>query len=373
MSLKARFVLAVALTALFSVSLTGYLSYHAASEHVPRAIGRMYGVRAGMGAADNRPVGIGAEAASTELLGVLRSATVRSAGIAMALAAAVGAWLAIRSSRPIDRLADVTRRYGAGERDLRADVTGPHEVAGLARVFNTAADQVRDEEEQRKRFTTDIAHELRTPLTILKSELEAIQDGVMEQDGETVPNLLQQVDLLSRLVQDLRTLTLAESGGLALRRAPVDLAGLVTSAMRSFAARAAEAGMSLDVRTEPAVIDADEERILQVVNALLDNAMRHAPRGGHVAISLRNEAPRAVLEVCDDGPGVPPEHRAHVFERFYRSDASRERSSGGSGLGLAIVAALVALHGGTVTLHDREGGGACFQVSLPIRAASERL
>lgn len=377
MSLKARFVLAVALTALFSVSLTGYLSYRAASEHVPRTIGRMYGVRAGMGAADDRPMGMGAEAASAELLGVLRSATVRSAGIAMALAAAVGAWLAIRSSRPIDRLADVTRRYGAGERDLRADVTGPHEVAGLAQVFNTAADQVRDEEEQRKRFTTDIAHELRTPLTILKSELEAVQDGLMQADTETVGQLLQQVDLLTRLVQDLRTLTLAEAGELSLERRTLDLGTLVAGALGAFAARAAASGVDLTATAEPdVVVEGDAERLLQVVNALVDNALRHVPAGGHVDVEVRHVAPGANGDhdagvcagvfVCDDGPGVPDEHVPRLFERFYRVDPARSRASGGSGLGLSIVAAIVALHGGSVEATARPGGGTCFQVTLPV-------
>lgn len=376
MSLKMRFVVAVALTALFSVTLTGYLSYRAAGEHVPRAFGRMWTARFGA-AADERQPPMGAEVASQELLGTLRRATIQAAAIAMAAAAAAGGWLAIRTSRPIDRLAEVTRRHGAGERGLRADVHGPHEVAELARVFNAAADQIRDDEEQRKRFTTDVAHELRTPLTILKSELEAVQDGLMQADAETVGQLLQQVDLLTRLVQDLRTLTLAEAGELSLERRTVDLGALVTGALGVFSARAASTDVELTSSAEPEVlVQGDAERLLQVINALVDNALRHVPAGGHVHVEVIRKAPsddmdpgavaRAGVLVCDDGPGVPDEHLPHLFRRFYRVDPARSRSSGGSGLGLAIVAAIVALHGGSVDATARPGGGTCFQVTLPV-------
>lgn len=378
MSLKMRFVVAVALTALFSVSLTGYLSYRAAGEHVPRAFGRMWTARFGA-AAEERQTPMGAEIASEELLGTLRRATIQAAAIAMAVAAAAGGWLAIRTSKPIDRLSEVTRRHGAGERDLRADVHGPHEVAELARVFNTAADQIRDEEEQRKRFTTDVAHELRTPLTILKSELEAIQDGLMQADAENVGQLLQQVDLLTRLVQDLRTLTLAEAGELSLEREPIDLGSLVTSALGAFTSRASAAGAQLesDVRAG-VIVSGDGERLLQVINALMDNALRHVPEGGSIAVGVDRRAEgigngaqleRACLSVCDDGPGVPEEHMPKLFHRFYRADPARSRASGGSGLGLAIVAAIVALHGGSVEATARPGGGTCFRVRLPTEGA----
>src|SRR5690606_19863384 len=169
----------------------------------------------------------------------------------------------------------VTRRHGAGERDLRADVHGPHEVAELARVFNTAADQIRDEEEQRKRFTTDVAHELRTPLTNLKSELEAIQDGLMQADAENVGQLLQQVDLLTRLVQDLRTLTLAEAGELSLQREPIDLGSLVTSALGAFTSRASAAGAQLESDVRAGVtVSGEGERQLLYIYAILDSAIR---------------------------------------------------------------------------------------------------
>ncbi|MDF1522313.1 MAG: histidine kinase dimerization/phospho-acceptor domain-containing protein, partial [Trueperaceae bacterium] len=228
MTLAVRLVLAVVLTAVFSVTVTGYLSMQAASEPVARAFG-MPDARGQRPGATARPMA-GAAAASRQLLSELRTATWRAAAIALAAAAVAGGWIASRASRPLERLADVTRRYGAGARDARAAPSGPSEVVALARAFNDLADRLQEEEGQRRRFTSDVAHELRTPLTVLKSELEAIEDGLMEADPATVAQLLQQVDLLARLVQDLRTLASAESGEMELERASFDLGGLVASA-----------------------------------------------------------------------------------------------------------------------------------------------
>jgi two-component system, OmpR family, sensor histidine kinase BaeS len=371
MSLASRLLLTVGLTAVFSASLTGYLSYRAASERVPRAFGMAMGHGpGGMAAGEGRgmaaaPAASGAAVASHLLLGELQDVTVRAAGIALAVALAAGGFIAFRSTRPIAHLADVTRRYGAGERDLRALPVGRDEVAALARVFNATADRLQAEEAQRVRFTTDVAHELRTPLTVLKSELEAVQDGVMTADAETVAGLLGEVDLLTRLVNDLRLLTLAESRELVLERGPVALDQVATAAARAFQSRAHGAHVRVDVDAEPVQAWGDPDRLHQVVNALLDNALRHAGSPGLVRVRTERSGHAAVLEVSDDGPGIPPEHRAHVFERFYRVDASRGRASGGSGLGLAIVAAIVDLHGGRVEALDRDGGGATFRVTLP--------
>ena len=371
MSLASRLLLTVALTALFSVSLTGYLSYRSATERVPRAFGLMQSPRGGGGGgpmAQAPSTAPGAIGASRALLSELQGATLRSAAIALAVAMLAGGWIALRASEPITRIADVTRRYGAGERGLRATQRGPSEVVALARVFNDTADRLQAEEDQRQRFTTDVAHELRTPLTVLKSELEAIQDGLMEADPATVQQLLQQVDLLGRLVTDLRLVTLAEAGELALQRAPTDLARLVTDAVRAFESRATGAGVGVDVQAEPVQAHVDADRLQQVVNALLDNALRHVGDGGSVLVRVAGEGDRAVLEVLDDGPGIAAEDLPHVFRRFYRGDPARRKLTGGSGLGLAIVAAIVELHGGTVEAMAREGGGAHFRVTVPARA-----
>jgi two-component system, OmpR family, sensor histidine kinase BaeS len=374
MSLVARLVLTVALTALFSATLTGYLSYRAASERVPRAFGVTAargagpGGAGGAGAAVGGSGGGGAAHASELLLSELQRATIQAAGLALAVAVVGGGWIALRSSRPILRLAAVARRYADGERTLRADPAGPREVAGLGRVFNDLADRLRSEEEQRRRFTTDVAHELRTPLTVLKSELEAIEDGLMVADPDTVAQLLQQVDLLARLVQDLRLLTQAEAGELTLQREAVDVGALVTGASGAFRARAAEAEVRLAVDAPPVVALVDAERLQQLLNALLDNALRHAPAGSEVRTVVARRGAEVDIEVLDQGPGIPADQRAQVFQRLYRVDPARHRAAGdsGSGLGLAIVAAIAALHGGRVAALERAGGGARFRVSLPL-------
>lgn len=371
MSLALRLLLAVALTALFSVSVTGYLSHRSAMERVPRAFGLTHGPRGGGGGPMAEAAGTttpGALGASRALLAELQGATLRSALIALAGAAAVGGWIAVRASRPITRLAEVTRRYGAGERSLRATPQGPSEVVALARVFNDTADRLQAEEDQRQRFTTDVAHELRTPLTVLKSELEAIQDGLMEADPETVQQLLQQVDLLARLVNDLRLVTLAEAGALTLHQAPSDVAALVVDVATAFEARASTEGVRVEVDAQPAWSDIDADRLYQVVNALLDNALRHARSRVTVAVAPR--AREAIVRVSDDGPGIAEEDRPHVFQRFYRGDPARRSHAGGSGLGLAIVKAIVELHGGRVGVSSASEGGACLEVALPLSAVA---
>jgi two-component system, OmpR family, sensor histidine kinase BaeS len=371
MSLAARLLVAVVVTALFSVGLTGYLSHRSASERVPRAFGMVQAQRGGGAGAtadlESRAMGqaSGAMGASRALLAELRRSTVQAAAIALGAAVLGGGWIALRASVPITRLADVTRRYGAGERGLRASPRGPAEVIALARVFNDTANRLQAEEDQRRRFMADVAHELRTPLTVLKSELEAIQDGLMQADPETLHQLVQQVDLLGRLVADLRTLTLAEAGELALDHGPIDLAGVARDAAGSFAARARLAGARLELDLAPAVAVGDADRLRQVVNALLDNALRHSTAGTCVCVRVFPGADGAVLEVLDDGPGIAPEARPYLFQRFFCGDPARRRATGGSGLGLAIVAAIVDLHGGRVEVLERDGGGTRLRVTLP--------
>ena len=366
MSLAVRVLLTVALTALFSASLTGYLSYRAASERVPRAFGVAQAPRGG-GPGGAGPIAEpgGATGASRALLAELQGATVNAATIALVVAMVVGGWIALRASAPIAQLAEVTRRYGAGERRLRARPYGPTDVRALARVFNDTADRLQAEEDQRQRFTTDVAHELRTPLTVLKSELEALQDGLMQPNDETLQQLLQQVDLLGRLVADLRLVTLAEAGELTLHRQRLDLGALARDAVAAFQARAASAGAELRIDAERVWVEADAERLRQVLNALVDNALLHAAQSAAVDVVVRRDGERAVLEVLDDGPGIAAQEAPHVFRRFYRVDASRRPGSGGSGLGLSIVAAIVALHGGTVSVLQRTEGGARLRVELP--------
>jgi two-component system, OmpR family, sensor histidine kinase BaeS len=353
-----RITLVVIATALFSVSVTGYLSFQAAGARLPRVL-----------AADAPQRGVGTAMGPRShllMLQELRGANLQAAAIALAVAAVVGSLLAYRLTRPVAEMAQVTQRYGHGERGLRAQVSGNDELSELARVFNRTADQLQAEQDAKQRFLTDVAHELRTPLTVLKSELEAVQDGLMQVSSDTAPQLLQQVDLLTRLVQDLRLLTLAEGGELALQRAPVSLDELVRATAAGFASRAAAQEVRLEVDAQPVRAVVDRERLQQVLMNLLDNALRHAPRGTRVRVSLAATEDAARFDVRDQGPGIPADRLSEVFERFYRLDGARGRDAGGSGLGLAIAKAIVELHGGSVAAFAEPGGGARFEVRVPL-------
>lgn len=371
MKLVVRLVVAFAAVATLSVAVTSLLSYRAAVDRIPRALAQP-GVMRGAGPPES--AGLGARGQQV-LSDQLREANLRAAVLALGIAIVVGGGVAVGVTRPLERLTNVTLRYGQGERDLRARLPGADELAALGRVFDETADLLQAEQDLKQRFTTDVAHELRTPLTVLRSELEAIQDGLMEPDPERIDALLEQVDLLARLVQDLRTLTLAEAGELALQRTRLDLAELARGTADAFRFAAATKHVRIEVEARTVQVYADGDRLRQVTGNLVANALRHALPGGRVRVRAGpadvGGGTGATLIVEDDGPGIAAEQLPNVFERFYRVDPARSRSEGGSGIGLAIVRALVELHGGTVhaenTVPAENGalGGARFVVELP--------
>jgi two-component system sensor histidine kinase BaeS len=366
--LVVRLVLAFVAVAALSVAVTGWLSFRAAETRIPRALAEP-GVMRGAGPGGPADVaGLGARGQEV-LSRQLRDANLQAAGFALVVAALVGAGVAFGLTRPLERLAQVTRRYGQGDRDARVAPRGRDEIAELGRIFDDAADRLQAEERRGRRLTSDVAHELRTPLTVLRSELEAIQDGLMPADPERIGALLEQVELLARLVDDLRTLTRADHGELSLARERVDLAASVRRSVDAFEAQARARGVTLEVESNAATLDGDEGRLRQLVLNLLDNAVRHA--GARVRIEVGSDGPDVRLRVDDDGPGVPEAQREHVFERFYRVDRARQRGDGGSGLGLAIVRALAEAHGGTVRVDASPLGGARFEVRLPRAAGVE--
>ena len=186
-------------------------------------------------------------------------------------------------------------------------------------------------------MTADIAHELRTPLAVMRGNLEAMLDGVYPPDVEHIQPVLNQVHLLTRLVEDLRTLALAEAGQLPLTKRPTDLKQLIDAMLVSFQANAAAQRVTLTANPiDPLpAIEIDPDRVQQTIGILITNALRHTPADGSITITLRHDNARAVIEVADSGAGIPPDDLPHVFERFYRADKSRSRESGGSGLGLS--------------------------------------
>jgi signal transduction histidine kinase len=216
-----------------------------------------------------------------------------------------------------------------------------------------------------------VAHELRTPLTVVQGNLQAILDGVYPLEMAQVASLYDETRLLTRLVDDLHDLALADAGQLRLERAPVDLAALARSTVDHFAPAASAAGVVLDLEAEEDVppVEGDAGRLAQVLRNLLANALRHTPAGGRVTVRLERSGGTVRLQVADTGSGIAPEDLPHVFDRFYRSEKSRGRGTGGAGLGLAIARQLVAAHGGRIEVTSPPGAGTTFTIWLPFQVA----
>lgn len=368
MKLSLRVMLSFALVALFAAGFTGWLAYREASNHFRQVLEGPpgYGLNS-----PERGQGAQRGIRQREILTELRNSSIQASLLALSGAMLVGGYLAYQLLRPVRALTEATRRYGQGERNARVAIAGNDELTTMARTFNQVADQLAAEQERQKHLVADIAHELRTPLTVLQGELESMQDGLLEGTPENYGRLVDEVRLLTRLVQDLRLLSLADSGGLSLTMGEVDLATLVNEALLAFGPKADAKGVRLISQAQAMSLEADRDRLLQVVYNLLDNALRYTPAGGAIQLTLRREDTWAFLEVCDTGPGVPPEDLSRVFERFYRADRTRSRETGGSGLGLAIVRAIALSHGGQVGVQNRPQGGACFWLRLPLVAQQD--
>jgi signal transduction histidine kinase len=312
--------------------------------------------------------------AEREMLGRVNQA-ILFAGLLSLGAALVGAALLTAGLlRPVRELTVAARAMAGGDLSRRVAVRGQDEVGELSQAFNHMGESLQQAESLRRDMTADIAHELRNPLSVMQARVEAVIDGVYPPTAEHLQPVLEQTRLLSRLVEDLRTLALADAGQLALDRQDIDLAGVVARTVAGYRAQAQAAGVQLRVRLAEGVrVEADPGRIEQVVGNLLSNAVRHAPPGSEVEISLGVDARWARLEVADAGEGIPDEALASVFERFYRADRSRSREGGGTGLGLAISRQLIVAHGGTIAAANRPEGGAVFRIDLPISGASAPL
>lgn len=277
---------------------------------------------------------------------------------------------------PVEKLTAAARRMERGDLSTRVEAQSGDEIGELARAFNAMAETIARDEQLRRDLTNDVAHELRTPLTNLRCQVEAIQDGLVVADADALASLHEEVMLLNTLVDDLRDLALADAGRLSLNLQPTALEDAIESVAAAFAPRSTSGGVTLDVRVAPGLptIDADSKRIGQVLRNLLENAAAHTSPGGRIELTAAATEGGVAITVRDDGPGIAPEHIERVFERFYRTDPSRSRTTGGAGLGLAIVKQLVEAHGGTVDVVSELGHGAAFTVTLPesVDGASEK-
>ena len=289
-----------------------------------------------------------------------------------AVGLALGAAFSYGLTRPLQRLVAATRAIAAGDLNHRVASRSRDEIGALADSLDSMAAALQAAERQRRSLTADIAHELRNPLAVLQGNLEALNDGVLPPTAENLQPLIDQSRLLARIVDDLRTLSLAEAGELRLERvdtAPEQLAQAVVS---RFQTRAMSRIIALRVEGDDGLpmISVDAQRIEQVLGNLLSNALRHTPDRGRVTCRVQRasgEAEAIEFSVADNGPGIPPEALPHVFDRFYRVDRGRARADGGTGLGLAIVKQLVIAHGGSIRAGNQRSGGAVVSFTLPAR------
>ncbi len=296
---------------------------------------------------------------------VQRDATLLSIAIATVLGVLLAWWLSRTIAKPIEEVSAAAARVAQGDLDVRVNTKGNSETAELARNFNQMAVSLENYELERKAMIADIAHELRTPLTAMQGRLEAIIDGLLPFEAGEAERLHRQTELLSRLVNDLRILSLADAGKLSLRKQDVDLKTLLRESVAEYADRATNKGVKLELDLpEAASLSAsiDPDRMAQVLGNLLDNALRVTPSNGWIRVGLSREADELRLSVADTGPGLSAEAKQHAFDRFYQERDSK----GGSGLGLAIVKMLVELHGGSVSAENHAQGGAQFEISLPL-------
>ncbi|MDR1807412.1 MAG: HAMP domain-containing protein [Propionibacteriaceae bacterium] len=312
--------------------------------------------------------------------GYLRTAllVILAAGGTALISAVFFTWLMSRSvTTAVTRVRQVAQRIQEGDHDVRV-ASGTRlgaEFQSLSQTFNSMAQELQAIERTRARLLGDLAHEMRTPLATLDAYLEAIGDGFEEANAETVDLLRHQTARLSRLAADVSLVARVEEGQVDLRRQPLAIAGLVRESVASIAGQYAEAGVELTAvipaALEAVMVDGDPDRLGQVMTNLLANARRHTPAGGQVTVTLSLPSKDTVrIEVKDTGEGIPAEHLPHLFERFYRVDAARDRATGGTGIGLTIVKAMTVAHGGQVQAASAgPGQGATFTVTLPTTTA----
>lgn len=302
-------------------------------------------------------------------------ARVRSAALwgslgAIALAFLTGTLVGRKVTRPLTVLTEATRALAQGELGRRVPVTSRDEISQLGAAFNQMSSDLERGMRLRRQMTADIAHDLRTPLSVILGYAEALDEGKFQPSPEVFAILHDEALHLNHLIDDLRVLSLADAGELALRRAAANPIDLLQRAAAAHRLTAEQRGLSLVVEETPGLpeICVDGERLAQVLGNLIGNAIRHTPSGGAVTLRARGlpgSNPAAIaLEVRDTGEGIPPEEQEQIFDRFYRGDKAR-RQTGESGLGLAIARSLVEAHGGSIAVQSEVGKGSTFTVILP--------
>jgi signal transduction histidine kinase len=279
-------------------------------------------------------------------------------------------FLARGMTSPLRQMAAAAQAMARGDYDRRVTETSRDEVGELARAFNRMAAELAEVDRMRRDLVANVSHELRTPISALQAVLENLADEIESPDPEMISAMLRQVERLGRLVSQLLDLSKLESGAVPLQRTSFSMSALMDEVVSDVRLRSQQSDakrVEIEVEISPANLrlDADSERLHQVLANLLDNAMRHSPDGGTVTVTCSRQADRIAVEVLDDGPGIPQEEAARVFDRFYRLDRARSHSDGGSGLGLSIARWIVDLHGGEIRAEARRPHGCRMVVELP--------
>jgi len=310
---------------------------------------------------------VGVTVAVVTVGGELELPPLVTALVALALALVLVQLLAHGMTYPLREMVAAARAMARGDYSRRVTATSRDEVGELARAFNAMSAELEQVDRLRRDLVANASHELRTPIGALQARLENLVDGVEEPDHETIEGLLAQVQRLGALTEQLLDLSRLESGAVPLRLAEVGALDLLDGIASDWRSRTTGLGIELEVNVDPRdlALRADEQRLRQVIDNLVANAVRHSPRGGAVAVRAAADGDRARLEVVDDGPGIPPGEAELVFERFYRSDQARSADEGGTGLGLAIARWIVELHRGSITVDRERPRGCRIVVELP--------
>jgi two-component system OmpR family sensor kinase/two-component system sensor histidine kinase BaeS len=303
-----------------------------------------------------------------DFLGSVNRAVLWSSVVAGGIAIVLGSLLFLQVIRPLRSLSAAAQGIAAGDLSQRAREDGQDEVGQVARSFNQMAASLQSYENERRQTIAAIAHELRTPLSVIQGNLDAMLDGVLPTSEEELVLLHRESRLLNRLIDDLRTLSLADAGQLDLQMAPVDLENLITETVERLQLHAEANGIRLKAVTPgdlPQIL-ADEARLSQVLTNLVDNAVRYTPEGTVVEVAARSVSGGVEVSVNDNGPGIPAEDIPRLFDRFWRGEKSRSRATGGSGLGLAVAKQLVQVHGGRIWVGSELNQGTRFTFHLPV-------
>jgi signal transduction histidine kinase len=302
-----------------------------------------------------------------QFLNGIQRILIAGAALAVAVGLALGALLSRRLTAPLQRLAEAARAVARGDLDQQVQAEGSEEMVEVARAFNEMTTALGESERQRQNMVADVAHELRTPLTVVQGSLRAILDDVYDLDKAEISRLYDETRLLSRLVDDLRELALADAGQLRLSPRPMGLNGVIQDSIDNLAlgAEAREVSLSALLPDDLPAVQADPDRVSQVLRNLLVNALLYTPAGGSVTVYASSGNGMVEVAVADTGIGIDPKDLPHIFERFWRADPARARM-GSTGLGLSIAQSLIEAQGGRIWAESAPGQGSTFRFTLPV-------